>query len=55
MGKEWRNFFGAVAGHMVLRGNEGGGAKEKFNSHMPYLLLGAEHVCLREGQKHPIG
>lgn len=33
---------------MVLRGNEEG-AKEKFNSHMPYLLLGAEHVCLREG------
>ena len=30
-------------------------AKEKFNSHMPYLLLGAEHVCLREGQKLPTG
>ena len=34
---------------MVLRGNEEG-AKEKFNSRMPYLCLGAEQVCLREGE-----
>ena len=32
---------------MVLRGNEEG-AKEKFNSRMPYLYLGAEQVCLFE-------
>ena len=40
-------------GHMVLRGNEER-AKEKFNSHMPYLYIGAEQVCLREGEKLPI-
>ena len=34
---------------MVLRGNEEG-AKEKFNSRMPYLYLGAKQVCLREGE-----
>ena len=37
-------------GHMVLRGNEER-AEEKFNSHMPYLYIGAEQVCLREGEK----
>ena len=38
---------------MVLRGNEEG-AKEKFNSHIPYLLLG-RNMCVSEGQKLPIG
>ena len=41
------------AGHMVLSGNEER-AEEKFNSHMPYLYIGAEQVCLREGKKLPI-
>ena len=41
-------------GHMILRGKRSG-AKEKFNSHMLYLYLGAEQVCLREGEKLPIG
>ena len=31
-----------------------GRTKEKFKSHMPYLYLGAEQVCLREGEKLPI-
>ena len=46
-------FWGSGGAHGFK--GERRGAKEKFNSHMPYLLLGAEHVCLREGQKHPIG
>ena len=36
-------------GHMILRG-ERSGDKEKFKSRMPYLYLGAEQVCLREGE-----
>ena len=40
-------------GHMVLRGNEER-AEEKSNSHMPYLYIGAEQMCLREGKKLPI-
>ena len=47
-GKKRGNFWGGGGAH-GFRGNEEG-AKEKFNSRMPYLYLGAEQVCLREGE-----
>ena len=39
---------------MVLRGNEEG-AKEKFNSHMPYLLLGRNMCVSEKGRNFQLG